>query len=150
MAGTAGLLQTIIRTNNSLNIGLFANISPLFASQRSSVSRCCVCQVVMPRCRECRPCIEVVEARAKYKGGNKALQKKLKRIEWKNKCQDTQKTTKKQRINEADNLRSAGYGGEIKEETKLPFCWIKVQMNPADRADRPANLAKAPCLDKAK
>ena len=26
--------------NNSLNVGMFANISPLFVSQRSSVSRC--------------------------------------------------------------------------------------------------------------
>ena len=98
----------------------------------------------MPRCRECRPCIEVLEARAKYKGGNKALQKKLKRIEKSNQCEDPQKATKKQRINEADNLRSAGYGGEIKGEVKPPPALSKILMDPTDRASRPGNLSESP------
>ena len=87
------------------------------------------------------PCIEVVEARAKYKGGNKALQKKLKRIENSNQCEDPQKTTKKQRINEADNLHSAGHWGEIRREVNPPLALSEISMDPPDRASWPGNLS---------
>ena len=146
MAGTAGLLQTIIRTNNSLHIGLFCQyLAPFCITALLGFTLLQgVCQLVMPRCRECRACLEVVEAREKYKGGNKALQKKLKRIEWKNPCEDPQKTTKKQRINEADNLNSAGHGGEIRGEVNPPLALSEILMDPPDRASRPGNLSESP------
>ena len=98
---TAGLLQTIIGTTLSHSAKDLLLGSCLFLHHSApwyhvaAASSTSGFQLVMPRCRECSYCIEMLEARAKHKGGNKHLQNKLKIIEWKNKCQDPQQTTKK-------------------------------------------------------
>ena len=98
----------------------------------------------MGRCNECVACIVVHEARQKYAGTSKKNKNKVKFAERHNKCENPTSTNKKRRINELENLRSAGHGSRIRREVDPPPSLTELQMDPADRAARPGDLIEAP------
>ena len=96
----------------------------------------------MPRCNKCLACTEVLKCRRENLG--KRGTKKVKRVETANPCQDAVKSTKKRRITEAENLRSAGHGGQIRGEITPSPSLSEIHMDRAERAARPTDLTDAP------
>lgn len=103
----------------------------------------------MARCNECSACVLVHQAREKYSGSSKINKKKLKKAERHNKCENPKSTNKRRRINELENLNSAGHGGEIRGEVVPPPPLTELPLDPADRAARPGDLAETPISNEA-
>ena len=103
----------------------------------------------MGRCNECSACKVVLEARKKFAGSSKSKKNKIKHAENNNKCEKPTPSCKKRRINEVENLRSAGHGGRIRSEVAPLPSLAELQLDPADRAARPGDLTEAPISDDA-
>ena len=98
----------------------------------------------MGRCNECSACKVVLEARKKYCGKHKNNKNKVKHAERQNKCENPPPSSKKRRINEVENLRSAGHGGQLRLEVAQSPTLAELQNDPVDRAARPGDLTEAP------
>ena len=101
----------------------------------------------MARCSKCPTCDLVADKRKELRGSRN--NKKLKRFETANQCEDPATSNKKRRITEAENLQSSGHGGEIRGEIAPVPSLSEMYIDAATRAARPDDLRDDPFSDNA-
>jgi hypothetical protein len=88
----------------------------------------------MGRCNNCSACKAYAEYKLQNKG--KRNEKKVKRFDTANKCENPTSAKRKRRLTEEENLRSKGYGKRIRGEIESPIASSDHRTSRSSRPDR--------------